>query len=545
MTTPILDDLSAGAPGPLKRHWPLGVLVLLVAMVAMAPVIGGPYSPLDDVMFLRNNPRYTPPTWGSFWQHFTTPAFRIYTPLTNAVWHVIAIFGYDRTAYLGEVRPLGFKIASVVTHALAATAAFWVALRLLRNRWLSVFAALVFALHPIQVESVGWTTGLKDELCGLFVLLTLGAYLTFIESKKQKWRRLALLFAVLAVMSKPTAITLPAILIVADCLWAQRTLERRVRLLWPFVLVGVIGAVVIARVQSNVDVPAAPLALRPLVAMDSLAFYIVKSILPFGFGIDYGRTYAAIRGSGVLWWSWVLPTAAGVLVWLSRDRVLWLAAMIFVVPISPVSGIVPFDMQQFSTVADHYAYQSMFGVGLIAARLLSRVRVLAVSRGLSVAVVLGLAVLCVRQAWLWRDMEKLMWHTIAINPNSFMSYGNIGVVAFGRGDYATAEKFARKSVEMSYRDVSIDQLAMSLELQGKMDEAMEWNSRSLDLPPLNIDVGRVRQIYEHARRRNDIVVAEKALRRWILLDPAEPFPRERLREVERARAQNQIQSNKS
>ncbi|HEX8342516.1 MAG TPA: tetratricopeptide repeat protein [Tepidisphaeraceae bacterium] len=528
MTASPHDDLPR--PAPTGRTWPALLLVAVVALAAYAPLLSGPFSPLDDILMLQRNPRYTPPTWQSFRQHLTEPDFRIYVPLTSIVWHVIAVFSYDPDAYLGELRPIGFKAASILAHAAAAAAAFWAALRLLRGRWLAALTALLFAVHPIQVEAVGWTTGLKDVLCGLFMLLTFGAYLSFIETRRAKWLRRAVMLSVLAVLSKPTAITLPAILIAVDLLLATRTLEKRIRVLWPFVAVAAVGAAVIIVVQGRPTVDVPPLLLRPLVAMDSLSFYIIKTIWPFGFSIDYGRTYAVIRGSGVLWWSWLLPLAAGVLVWLSRDKLIWLGAVIFVAPLTPVLGLVPFDMQQYSTVADHYAYVPMFGAALIAARVLSRV-----PRGAwpAAAVVCALCVLCVRQVWLWRDMTALMQASRAVNPRSAMLVNNISIIAFRNGDPAAAEQYARQAVEMAYNDATLDQLVVSLAAQGKNAEAAEWAIRALDTPMEKLELPRVRWMFELARTQNNLVLAEKALRRWIYMAPGDRFPKERLAAIER------------
>src|SRR5262249_33688899 len=143
--------------------------------------------------------------------------------------------------------------------------------------------------------------------------------------------------------------------------------RRIVRHTAGFVALAVGGAILAAHFQkapgltTSVSTP-----LRPLVALDAIGFYLRKLVLPMNLAGDYGRTPRAVVESGALWTSWIAPIALIAILIMLRRRapLLLLAACFFVAPLLPVLGLVPFDYQEFSTVADHYLYLSMLSVAL-------------------------------------------------------------------------------------------------------------------------------------------------------------------------------------
>ena len=110
------------------------------------------------------------PTPAKLGKQILQPQFNIYAPLTYTTWYVIGLATYVPGQALP---PIGFKLASWSAHAFAAAAAWWAIWGLVRHRPAAVVGALVVALHPLQVESVAWTTGLKDVLCGAFSFLAI------------------------------------------------------------------------------------------------------------------------------------------------------------------------------------------------------------------------------------------------------------------------------------------------------------------------------------------------------------------------------------
>jgi tetratricopeptide (TPR) repeat protein len=278
--------------------------------------------------------------------------------------------------------------------------------------------ALLFALHPVQAEPVGWASGTKDVLYGLLSLIALWGYLRSVSTAssnepptverpshrpatpgrpgpgppvlhysesapsspfRSPWYWLATLAFILAMLSKPTAIVTPLVATTLDVLVLRRRLRDVVRAIWPWFLL-VIPIIIEARLAQPAHHPgdyAVPLHLRPLIATDALAFYLYKLLWPAKLAFIYNRSPQAVISHGWLWWTWIFPAAAAISVLLplvrrntrrAANATLPLAALaIFVICVLPVLGLVPFDFQQFSTTADHYLYLAMLGPALGAA----------------------------------------------------------------------------------------------------------------------------------------------------------------------------------
>ncbi|HEX8324961.1 MAG TPA: hypothetical protein VF595_13740 [Tepidisphaeraceae bacterium] len=528
---------------PARRVTWLDLLAVAVVTIAVfTPVFRTGFAPLDDVIMIVENTKVTEPSWKHFKSFWVEPAFRIYMPLALSTWQCVAWLTHSGTPGTPDyVLPVwGFKIVSVLTHAAAAAAAVWTLSVLTRTRWPAVVGGLIFALHPLQVESVAWTTGLKDQYCGLFVILAVGWYARHAERDPpvpwtDAWWWAALAAAVLATFSKPTAMVLPVLLLAVDWTVRRGDVAKRFVSLALFLLPAISIAIVIFAVQGNTPVGRVAPALRPLVAADSYAFYFGKLLWPTQLSIDYGRRPGTVLASGAIWWTWVFPVLALVAVLAMRSRRWVLAAVLFVVPIAPVSGITVFDMQQFSTVTDHYVYQSLAGVGLAVALLVWRW-----PRAGGTAAVAALCVLSVltwRTATRWQSLEPLYADMLEANPRSWLARDLLSVFALSRGDFATA----RRLLDASLRDNPANggawdiQSSYFLQLCRYRESADAGLKATEKLNLQRLDVAR--RLTLLGARLKDIDLAEKGVRAWLKIEPDNRYVNEMLRSVRMARLQ--------
>jgi Flp pilus assembly protein TadD len=194
-----------------------------------------------------------------------------------------------------------------------------------------------------------------------------------------------------------------------------------------------------------------PLWQRPIVAFDAIAFYIGKILWPIGLCVDYGRVPWKIFDTGQAYWTWIAPVAiAGLLLtWGRNQRMLLAGAAVFVVGLLPVLGLVGFDFQGISTVADHYLYVPMFGVALMFAWLLA-LPVVSRHRLCAIGVVgLALALLAYRSftlTWTWQDSDTLLHHVLAVNPTSGTANESLCDLAMAAGDPQQAIAYAKASI---------------------------------------------------------------------------------------------------
>ena len=434
----------SGAP-----RWPCwlpAALVFAVTVLVFGRLAWCDFTAWDDPSTIADNRLLRPPSWHGVWFYWTTigkeTPGELYTPVTYTVWSAVAaVAGVKAWAYHG---------ANVLLHATAAVVAYGLLRRLLaacpsgataKRSGATVAAgagALLFALHPVQVESVGWASGTKDVLCGLFAMAALWAYVGSVEAvgrgaTRRRYALATLLFG-LAMLSKPTALVVPLMAAVVDHWMFGRPWPAVARRLWPWAVL-MVPCVLWTRAAQQAPW-ASPVAAwtRPLVAADAVAFDLGKLAWPARLCVDYGRRPVAVYASGALGWTWAVPAVvAGLILW-RRSRPLTVAGLLFALPLVPVSGLVPFDFQFYSTPADHYLYLPMFGVALAGAMAVAGVvaRWPAAGRWGAAVVLAALGVRSAAQTATWQDTQTVFAHVLAVNPRSFIGHDMLGYVATRR-----------------------------------------------------------------------------------------------------------------
>jgi tetratricopeptide (TPR) repeat protein len=191
-------------------------------------------------------------------------------------------------------------------------------------------------------------------------------------------------------------------------------------------------------VNASIEIP---LIQRPLIVLDSLAFYIEKLLVPWPIGIDYGRTPHRVLASSSVRFEWLLPLALAVGSYLCRKRAPWLplAAVIMFVGLSPMLGFAPFIFQYISTVADRYVYLAMLGPAIAVAMVFAGGR--QPVKWLVAAFAGTCAALSVAHVGVWSNTYALVTSAIAVNPQSSGAHMDLGVIYSDRhlNDKAEAE----------------------------------------------------------------------------------------------------------
>ena len=156
----------------------IGVAVL--ALVVMAPLCGHDFTNWDDDKTVRGNPDFNPPSFAGVTRYWREPFMDLYVPVTYMVWAVVAGVAHEPSRGLD---PHVFHTFNVLLHAANAAMAFLLLRRLVGadRTWAAFAGAVLFAVHPVQVETVGWISGMKDLLCGLLTLVALWSYVAFAQ----------------------------------------------------------------------------------------------------------------------------------------------------------------------------------------------------------------------------------------------------------------------------------------------------------------------------------------------------------------------------
>jgi Flp pilus assembly protein TadD len=497
-------------------------LVLLTALVH-GGALRAQFVDWDDDVNVSKNPRLDPPTLSSVFRFWTAPYLRLYIPLTYTAWAAIAPLAQGGAGKDGAegLDPRPFHAANLVVHAAGVVAVFAILRRVVGQDLPAACGALLFSIHPVQVEPVAWVTGMKDVLGGALALAAIWVYVEHAARAREAGGmaggraaaggrlRLATALFALALLAKPSAAAAP---LVAWCLdrWAVgRGAREATRDLAAWFALAVGWGALTLLVQPRETVDFAPsLPGRILVAADALAFSIRHVLWPAALGIDYGRTPAAVVERGVRLDVLAPLVALGLAVVWARRRAPWAlaAAGVFAASLLPTLGLVPFAFQNQSTVADRYLYVAMLGPALAAAFALRRAPAAdpaagagprpgaAVARfagtpraALVVAFALVAAILAARsvaQVRVWRDSETLFAHALAVNPRSPVAHNLRGLALVRAGRAAEAESAFAEAVRLrpGYVDAH-NNLGVALVRQGRRDEAAACFEHALALQP--------------------------------------------------------------
>jgi hypothetical protein len=478
----VANGLSASAR---RGHaWLIPLVLILAIFLCFWPAVGFEFSSWDDGINVTENARFNPPRLsniGWFWSH---PFQNLYIPLTYSIWLLVALAAQTKNADVAGVtlNPYVFHLANLLLHLVAAGLVYSVLRRLFRVPLAAAAGALLFAIHPLQIEAVAWVTGFRDLLSGLFSLIVIDQYIAAFDErngvapKRTLHAAMAACAYVAALLSKPMAASLPIVLAgidwfllrpkptdgshvpaVADDPGKVKDRHRLVALHATVLLLGcmlAIPVIVIARrVQPlGSEVVATTLWSRPFIAGDAFVFYAKKLVAPIGLLMDYGRTPQRVLAHAGVYVSFVVAALMIFLAWRLRGRAPWLAAGMwtYLAALLPVLGFVPFGFQAYSTVADRYMYVAMLGPSVAIAGLLacahSRRGYLLVG-----AALLMLGMVAHRQVWMWRDDVALYRHTLQINPDSYIANNNLAVALLEEAKPADALPYARKASMLNPR----------------------------------------------------------------------------------------------
>jgi Flp pilus assembly protein TadD len=471
----------------LGRRALAGLLLLTAVVLAYLPVWRAGYI-WDDDKLLTANPCIVGPL--GLKEIWTTVAADI-CPLT------ITTFWFEH--WLWGLAPLPYHVVSMLLHAAGAVLLWRVLLRLqVPGAWLG---AALWALHPVQVESVAWISEMKNTESGVFYLL---AILCFLHWRWPGERMLVgnrvwlyttmVLCAGLAMAAKSSAIVLPAVLCLlawwTDGRWRWRNLIQTA----PIFLFSLAAGALTLSTQSPSLGPVgdAPLARhwpeRLAVIGDAFWFYLGKLAWPHPLIAVYPRWEA----DGTKWWSFVPLTGAVVLLivlWWKRRA--WTAAgfvaiAYFLVALSPVLGLVDISYFRHSFVADHFLYLASMGPMALAGAGIAwlfhyfNLRDSWLRMALTVGLVLLLGTLSWQRALTYQSQETLWTDTLAKNPRCWVGYASLGKLSQHNGRLDEAISRYQKALQVNPAAVeSHNNLGILLFNKGRVDEAIRQYQETL------------------------------------------------------------------
>lgn len=448
----------------------LPALIIAATFTAFLPALSNGFVDWDDDKILLDNPNYRGLGAAGLRWMFTTFYMGHYQPLT---WLTFAV---DHA--LWGMNPTGYHLSGIALHAINAALLYCIALRLfsiasstatgaIPHMTGAAVAALLFALHPLRVESVVWATERRDVLSGCFFLATLLCYLRAATAAgdRRAWLGGAVAFYLLSLLAKASGITLPLVLVLLDIYPLKRwsaanradSIARKIRReKIPFFALALFFAAVALAAQRESGIlrgfSAYPISNRLAQAAYGLCFYLWKTIAPAGLSPLY---QLPIRFDPLAP-RFVLSAAAAlaISVCLYRLRRRWPAgASAWVYYCAMLAPVLGFAQSGPQLVADRYSYLACLGWALLAgaavfysARSGGRAFKLAVAASAVIVAVLG--TLSWRQTHFWRDTETLWRRALAVDPDTSLAHNNLGMTLAGRGELDEAAAHYRRALAL-------------------------------------------------------------------------------------------------
>jgi len=494
----------------LRRYSKLliSLFLILATVLVFWPVRNHEFLNYDDNEYITENPQVKSGLTlkGFAWAFTTTHA---------ANWHPLTWLSHMLDYEFYGLAPGGHHLTSVLFHVVNAVLLFFVLQRMTKTLWVSGFVAALFAFHPLHVESVAWVAERKDVLSTFFWMLTLWAYVYYVEGPGVGRYSLVVSFFALGLLAKPMVGTLPFVLLLMDY-WPLRRFRfglsedganskshsemdfhnqtcSALRLFSekiPLFVLSAASSIMTYLVQQKggglKSIETFPLATRVVNALVSYAGYIRKMVWPEGiaFFYPYPETFPLWEVLGSLL---VLSCISILVIRYARKHPFLLVGWLWYLgTLVPVIGLVQVGNQ---AMADRYTYIPLVGlfimVGMGFPRLLEKWRYRKVLLGVSMGLALFLLMVITRlQITHWQNNVTLFENALRMTSDNFLAHNNLGIVLAERGKIEEAIAHYREAIRIKPNYLGAHyNLGVNLVKQGRHEEAMDHYREALRIDP--------------------------------------------------------------
>jgi len=465
------------------------IIILLAGFIAFSPCLKNGFVNWDDDKYLTENTGVQDLSFSAVKNVFTSFFAGNYHPLT--------MLSYLIEFQAFKLDPFGYHLTGVVLHLLNSLLVFWLFYILTGKPPVSLIVAVLFAVHPMHVESVAWISERKDLLYSLFFVLSLIAYCYYLREGRKKIYYLSLSAFVLSLLSKAMAITLPVVLILVDYILHRKYGKDKMALKEkaPFFILSLIFGILAVISQFSADAvrDGGPSGLVSKLAVScyGVSFYINRILLPLKLSCLY--PYFSIMKGGALFLYPIITVGflAFSVIWSGKyTRKVIFGSLFFLITLLPVLQFIPIGE---TFVADRYTYLPAIGIFYVLAEgcvwlyarktgrsLLARVLLAAVFVIIAVFLIFGARQRC----RVWKDNISLWSDVLSKYPNVATAYNNRGAEYTARKEYdkARADLTAALALDPNYYEAYFN-LGSLYASKGNYDEAVKLGNQTLKINP--------------------------------------------------------------
>ena len=444
---------------PVNRKYLIGILFVLSFILYVRTLNYG-FVWDDERIHLSQNQQLIKGDLKSFWEK---PYAGMYIPVSYSTWVFINTLSNSNKG----LAPGIFHALNVFMHSINCILIFQLLLILFKNQTYAFWGSLLFMLHPLQVESVAWISEFRGLYSACFCLLALICLFRSLEKKSEltvqtfitsNYFIMASALFALGLLAKPSAVVLPFIAVVLVwCFYKEKfTLVLKALCIWLLLIVPIL-LITKSSQPNELLYNSIPFWQRFFIAGHSMFFYLSKLIFPYPLAACYGNTPELIVSDKLIYLLSTLFSFVITLVFFLKRKVHPLAFSCFAIAficVLPVLGLVPFEYQKHSTVADRYFYFGMLGVTMLVplfAELAKRHNMLKYIFG---GIVLIYLVLNIKQTNTWRNEFSIWDNTLVHYKNSAKVFYNRGVEYSKMGNFNEAinDYTQSLSLQSDYRD---------------------------------------------------------------------------------------------
>jgi tetratricopeptide (TPR) repeat protein len=476
-----------------EKHWPYFIYLALTAvtLVVFWQVRAFDFVNYDDDKYVSKNEHIsTGLTWENIIWVFTTAHVGNWHPLTGLS-HILDCQFFDLRPGLHHLINLLFHIANTLL-------LFTILRKMTGTIWPSTFVAVLFAIHPLHIESVAWISERKDVLSTFFWFLTMAAYFNYTRKPNAVRYILALVLFAMGLMAKPMLVTLPFVLLLLDY-WPLNRMELKnigqifhsVREKIPFFILSVVSSIVTFDVQKSSgavrQIELLPMMVRINNAVVSYGKYLLKVIWPARLAIFYPHPASMLP-------RWQILTAAVLLLFITvfvirfakKYKYVFVGWFWYLGTLVPVIGLIQVGSQ---AMADRYTYIPLTGLFIIIAwgtndLLISwKYRKVALIPS-SIVVVLVLSVCTWRQTNYWRNSRTLFEHAVKVTDKNYVAYDYLGFTFIEQNKFAESVNLFQRAIQANPGYASAyNNLGFTYSNLGRYAEAVEAYKQALKINP--------------------------------------------------------------
>jgi protein O-mannosyl-transferase len=414
-----------------------GAILVVITFIAFSPVLKNDFTNWDDDVYVTENPSIQGFSLHNVAKQFSS-SIGYYSPLTMLTY--MADFSMFR------LHAAGYHFTSLLFHIFNALIVFALIARLSKNRFVGFLTALLFAIHPLRVESVAWISERKDVVSTFFFFLSLFIYTRYLEKRQRRFFFGCLAMFVCSLLSKPMAVSLPFVLVLIDYLVDKKPTAEVFMEKWPFFALSFGVSVLSYVTQSNYDaILDVPFTQRISLPFFGVLFYLYKTVVPFYLSALYNTDCGGFFTFSLLFPLMAIVVGAAVFFLARHSKKAVFGIVFYLITLLPVLQIIPIGS---ALVADRYTYVPMIGLYFLVAigiggLLRGSVVKNRAMRGMLTAAFCLIIVLFIdltfKRCGIWKDSFTLWSDTIRRNPSE-IAYCNLGtaVLKAGRGSEAIA-----------------------------------------------------------------------------------------------------------